>query len=248
MYTPHPAFSLPNGSTKLMRYMSYAKLAHLLHEEVLYFARIDSLPDRYEGTLPHNKYDRGPTAVEHYGFTNLPEGMIGPVDQALYHDRDLTRRTTRINSWCLRDHESISMWDRYAQVDGVAVSTDVRSLTEAFTGRHDVLIGQVHYLDYEGDIIPLSADKALNTFAPFLHKRREYIDETELRALVHDWIDNSNIDGMMYQPVDLTILIHEIIVSPDVGDWLVDIIRSDLARKEIDAPVNRSKLSRTPNY
>ena len=263
MYSEHPNLTLPEATTKLMRYMSYAKFADLLYRKALYFPVVNSLSDQYEGTLPHS-----------YSLLDLPSNAYGGevMQNDMYNIfrrfREIYRRRTMISSWCLSEHESISMWERYSNKEGVAISTNVSSLKSAFIGNDDIYIGEVRYIDYDRDRFTSSEHPSTdlhNSLIPFIHKRKEYSDEREIRAIAIDHIlselqeafsrdatfDNEKNyvpSELMYQSVNLKVLIQEVIVSPDAGDWLTSLVRYDLAREGIDVPVSRSTMVRVPNY
>ena len=59
----------------------------------------------------------------------------------------------------------------------------------------------------------------------------------------------SDDPSLNYQPVELESLLKGVTVSPEAGDWLIELIESDLQRVGISVPVERSLLSRVPlNY
>lgn len=245
MYAEHPAFILPESSTEVMRYMSYAKFASLILEQSLYFSPLSSLEDKYEGTLPE------PYAIGLSSFMDI-DGLSD--DQKKHHDHALQqfrigmRDCTMICSWCLSDHESISMWDRYTHTDGLAILSDVESLKTSFVGSDDVYIGIVHYIDYQRELFVVEPESYFNAFLPCLHKRREYSDEKEIRALVSDLLMKPDTMRLTKQLVDLSLLIKGVVVSPEAGDWLISLIESDLGRIGVQAPVTRSSLKRNPVY
>ena len=245
MYFEHPAFQLPEPSTKIMRYMSYAKFADLLHRNSLYFAPFSSLDDKYEGTLPQPMADVGLLA----GIPNLADDNRQTWEGHLLTYRKQVRDQVRICSWCMSEYESISMWDRYAATDGLAISSDVGSLMASFIGDQNVRISIVHYIDYTSEILRMLPDGLYNLFHPSIHKRREYSDEKEIRAVVEAPKDSSDDPSLNYQPVELESLLKGVTVSPEAGDWLIELIESDLQRVGISVPVERSLLSRVPlNY
>ena len=246
MSPENPIFTLPEPHTKLMRYMCYAKFAYLLYRRALYFAPISSLDDQYEGTLPHPYSAIGLTAQIDYG--DISDDERRRAEEVHRTHREVMRRCTMINSWCLSEHESISMWDRYAPTDGLAVSTDVKALLAGFLGNDTVQIGEVHYINYDREVFRLGLGQAFNAFIPFLHKRREYADEREIRAIVSDLVEKPDTLSLTHQPVDLGVLIQELVVSPEAGDWLIPLLTDDLKRNGLDAPVRRSTLSRIPTY
>ena len=221
-----------------MRHMSYAKFADALYRKALFFAPVTSLSDKFEGTLPHPYSETG--LASHIDYGDDADDARPSAEKALRTSREIMRHCSMINSWCLSEHESISMWDRYAPTDGLSILTDVKSLKAAFSGSHSVLIGEVHYIDYDRDMFQLGLGRPFNAFIPLLHKRREYVDEREVRAIVADHIEKPNTSKLRHQPVDLAVLIKEIIVSPEAGDWLIALVSHDLERNGINALVSRA--------
>lgn len=58
MFQEHPNVSAPAGSTMLWRYLDLAKLLFLLEHRALWFSRLDTLGDPYEGLPPRVFIDR----------------------------------------------------------------------------------------------------------------------------------------------------------------------------------------------
>ena len=240
MYFEHPAFQLPDPRTKIMRYMSCAKFADLLRRNSLYFAPFSSLDDKYEGALPQPMAEAGLLA----GIPNLADDNRKRSEEFFRTYRMQIRDRVRICSWCVSEYESISMWDRYADTDGLAISSDVGSLIASFIGDQDVHIGMVHYIDYSSENFKTLPNGLYNFAHPSIHKRREYSDEKEIRAVVEAPKDSSDDPSLNYQPVELESLLKGVTVSPETGDWLIELIESDLQRVGISVPVERSLLSR----
>ena len=90
------------------------------------------------------------------GSPDTPDDVRQGQEDAFRNFRIEMRDYTMINSWCLSEHESISMWDRYADKDGLAILSDVSSLKSSFTGDEEVYIGVVHYIDYQRDLIRIT--------------------------------------------------------------------------------------------
>lgn len=245
MYSEHPAFQLPDPSTKIMRYMSYAKFADLIRRSALYFAPFSLLDDKYEGTLPQPMAEMGLMS----GIPNISDDNRRMAEEQFRRYRAQKREQIKICSWCVSEHESISMWDRYAATDGLAISSDVGSLMASFSGDQSIYIGMVHYIDYSGEFLRMPPDGYFNSFHPSLHKRREYSDEREIRAVVSTPDTSTGDLSISYQAVELDSLLKGVTASPEVGDWLMELIGIDLERVGISVPIERSLLTRVPlNY
>ena len=94
-------------------------------------------------------------------------------------------------------------------------------------------LGEIRYINYDRDFFQLGLDRPYNGLIPFLHKRREYVDEREIRAVVSDLFEKPDTLRLTSQSVDLAVLIQEMVVSPEAGDWLFPLIKSDLERNSL---------------
>ena len=139
------------------------------------------------------------------------------------------------------------MWDRYTDKEGLAIVSDISSLKASFVGHDHVYIGKVYYIDYASERFVPNDGGVSNPLVLCLHKRVQFSDEVEIRAVVYDYLPGPYSDRLLYQPVDLQILIHKVVISPNADEWLMQLIESDLERNGIDVPVEKSQLSRKPN-
>lgn len=80
----------------------------------------------------------------------------------------------------MSDDESAALWDEYAPTgEGVAIESDVGRMIDALSGSPEVIfVGAIRYIGYQKEPIPEG-----NSYNPFLHKRRSFIHEKELRAI-----------------------------------------------------------------
>ena len=142
------------------------------------------------------------------------------------------------------------MWRLYSRErDGIVIKTDFKSLSQSFTCGDSIYIGKVHYVDYDTTFIPES-----NAFFPYLHKRKSFEHEREVRAITQDMptrdgkIDLSqevNDNGTNYA-VDVSLLVQEVIVAPYADDWFTEVVQSVAARYGVTAQVSRSGLAEVP--
>jgi hypothetical protein len=247
--TPHEAFKTPSPDAVVWRYMSLAKLLSLVESSRLFFCYADRLGDPYEGTLPlamHRDAKRDMT----------PEAW----DQMLQGYRQL-RRVTAVNCWHMGDHESAAMWQLYAPTgEGIAVRSTVGRLaaslpqtpTPHLQSHANIFIGRVHYVDYEKERIPRG-----NAYWPFVHKRRSFEHERELRVLTiahppepqptEGDRDDVDVAGVAV-PIDVAGLVDEVLVAPSAPRWFENLVRGVLARLGLDAIVARSRLGKDPLY
>ena len=143
-----------------------------------------------------------------------------------------------------------AMWRLYSrESDGVAIRTDFKSLSESFLGEDKIFIGTVDYVDYDTAFIPEN-----NIFSPYLHKRKSFEPEKEVRALTQEIPRRDGMSDMSqdlyvvgkYQPVDLSVLISEVVVAPFAGEWFLELVTSVAARYGLQAAVAKSSLAEEP--
>ncbi|MGA2310076.1 MAG: hypothetical protein ABSG57_11090 [Candidatus Bathyarchaeia archaeon] len=246
MYKEHPVFEKPiNENARIWRYLDFAKFVSILEKKALFFVRADKLGDPFEGSYSKANIELRPRV---YG--QIPEKGLRKISEI--HER--FRRFTLINCWSVSDYESEALWKLYLKSEnGIAVQSTFKRLAESFRGYSgDVHIGMVKYADYQTEWIPEG-----NSFYPFLHKRRNFAHESELRAVIQripikqgsEEIDlEGNIcDIGIYVPVDLDILIEKIIVSPS-ETWFIDLVKAIVTKYTLDKEVLPSSLAETPVY
>ena len=119
-----------------------------------------------------------------------------------------------------------------------------------------MFLGAVRYTDYEEGLIPEE-----NMLFPFVHKRRSFEFESELRALIVRFPiptgpgdKSAPVDFEEAAPsgcsvaVDLSRLIAAIHVSPAAPVWFARLVESVAARYRCEAPVRQSGLNADPIF
>ena len=242
MYKEHAVFKSPNDDAVLWRYMDFTKFVSLLDTQSLYFARADRLGDPFEGSFSKVNTALRPALYER----ELPDADWGK----LWSFFRAMRQFTLINCWHESDHESAAMWRLYSREhDGIAVKSNFKSLTRSFTCSDVIYIGKVDYVDYDTTFIP-----ERNAFSPYLHKRRSFEHEREVRAITRNIpasgasLDTPQETGATgsYFAVDLSLLIEEVIVAPYADSWFLELVQAVAARYGLTASVSRSGLSESP--
>ena len=167
------------------------------------------------------------------------------------------RRFTLINCWHASEHESEAMWKLYSgQGNGIAITTDFRTLVHSFTDRVPDIIANVKYISYEHQLIP-----PLNLYAPFLHKRVNFEHEREVRAIIrhHNYkeTDREDVREIDYSrdvcevgipfAVDPADLIQEVVVSPYAESWILELVQSVCKRYGINKPIRLSGMAKNPS-
>lgn len=245
MYKEHPVFEKPtNENAIIWRYFDFTKFVSLVDKRALFFARADKLSDLFEGSYSKANIKLRPILYE----GKIPDKAL----QTLSRFSQELRRFTLINSWHLSDYESAAMWKLYStEGHGIAVQSTFKKLSESLKTylAYDVFIGKVHYIDYENAWLPEG-----NSFYPFLHKRRSFEYEQELRAVIQEipttgeTIDLTKelFDFGIYVPVDLDVLVERVFISPTAPNWFGELVSSVVSKYNFKKNVSHSGLNERP--
>jgi hypothetical protein len=159
-----------------------------------------------------------------------------------------------INCWHMNEHESAAMWKLYLKSnEGIAVQSTYKNLRDSIVEDERVFLGIVKYIDYENDGID-----AGNLLTPFVHKRKSFEHEREVRALVLRAPikeDRSGLD-LALEPiarglkikVDIERLVERIHVAPNAPDWFSDLVRALIHKYGYKFEVVQSKLDQKPLF
>lgn len=263
----HPLCTPPsNRQVKIWRYLDFPQLIQILKRDKLFFSRADNFDDPYEGTLPE----------EHRKFRSQEESI--PEDWAeklLPKFRRICTKNTFLNCWHINEGESAAMWDLYLEANhGVCIQSTFQKLVDSIAGHEDdeIYVSKVRYIDYETDhLTGWHRDSPLgNSMSPFIHKRKHYDHEDELRAIVHSpsWRDSTGeslITAETIEQAELTEealprkvkpieidknnLIERIHVSPNAGDWVERLLKDIVPDYGIsEEKVGESGMSKEPGY
>jgi hypothetical protein len=169
----HLAFREPdNPNIKIWRYMDFTKFVSLLDLAALYFCRSDLLGDAFEGAMPRNNFRTHSLVYENLPVS--PERMKERADR-----RERLRKQIYTNCWHMNETESDAMWKLYARSNEAIAVQSTYLLLHSCLPAH-TYVGSVRYIDYENDVLP--EDDLLRTF---MHKRKSFEHERELRAIIH---------------------------------------------------------------
>lgn len=242
----------PPADAILWRYMDFTKFVSLLERRALFFARADKLGDPFEGAIPISNIEGR--------YTSLKSRLSDKEILIHEHLRRELRRFTLISCWHESSHESEAMWKIYASANsGIAIKTNFTSFVESFITDEKIHIGKVQYIDYDSEKIPED-----DLLSPYLHKRKSFEHERELRAIVQHippeagpanlpnflgdetptWPDMC--DTGIYYDVDLNLLIQEVVIDPSTPDWLLDLVKRVVKQYNLQVPVNQSHLAELP--
>jgi len=246
MYKEHPVFEKPeNGNAKIWRYIDFTKFASLLDKSALFFTRADRLGDSFEGS-----YSRANIKLRPRVYKGMPPAILENMSKFY----ETMVKYTAINCWHLSEYESDAMWKLYLKSnEGIAIQSSFDLLKTSLKDEiHDVHIGRVKYIDFEKDWMSEG-----NTLYPFVHKRKSFEHEKELRAVIQefrykkngeiDWSKPSFDDGIYIQ-VDLAVLVDRIYLAPTSPKWLFELVKSITERYNLDKNVLQSSLDDIPVY
>lgn len=260
MYKHHPSFKGPDDeNVKIWRYMDFTKFLSLLDKESLHFSRTDLLEDKFEGSLPKSPSQK---RIWHNGENSK--------DKKTPSITKFFKYCSYICSFYMNNFESAAMWQLYSKTNkGIAIQSTFRRLCECFTSDSpDIYIGEVNYIDYNNeDIDPY------NLFNPFVHKRKSFEFENELRAYIFEGenfralpmpestkkfieehgleIKEHSMDELelsRYIKIDLTKFIENIYIAPNAPIWYHDLVQSMVDKFELDTRINQSSLDEDPLF
>lgn len=268
-FEEHPEFLAPNSpDSKIWRYIDLAKFLSLLHNRALYFSRLDQLSDSdpFEGYYTQLNID-----FDQIPFSDLPSdwkkvtgikdkntfkkivGFNKIIRENIKHQRKLTF----VNSWHLNEYESAAMWNVYLnRNEGIAIQSTYQRLIDSLDSYKDfnVFVGRIKYIDYQSEAISMA-----NGLSPFIHKRKSFEYEDELRALIwtlqnggndlNDPNNNKYSDTLgLNVPVDLSILVEKVYVSLSAPSWLREIVASVAEKYGLQKEIVQSDLASRPIY
>ena len=255
MYVEHDVFIQPdNEEIKVWRYMDFTKLISLIDKRRLFFTRADKFNDPFEGSYPKINVEARGYLPEEVTKDMAPE-TIKKITESLKKSGELNKhwpRFTAINCWHMNDHESAAMWDLYLKSDeGVAIQSTYSKLKKSLTDEEDILLGVVKYIDYDTEYL-----ESGNILSPFMHKRKSFEHEREVRAINLKWpfgegfesIENDTIEFGVEIKTDLEVLIEKIYVAPNSPAWFSELVRSAVNRYGYTFEVVHSRLNDSPLF
>jgi len=225
MYKDYPAvFEKPKDeNAKIWRYMDFSKLVSLLDMSKLFFPRADKLGDPFEGSYP-----RGNVILRPITYKDVPKDKLGTLSE-FYR---IFVKFTAISCWHLNEYESAAMWKLYLKSnEGIAIQSTFSRLKSSFLDEnHTIYIGKVKYIDYDKELISREGYPSA-----FVHKRKSFEHEQELRAVIQSFIRKRNgeinwskppfKDGL-YVSVNLDTLIEKVYLAPTCPNWLLELVKS----------------------
>jgi len=251
MYEEHLTFIQPeNGEIKVWQYMDFTKLVSLLDSRRLYFTRADKLEDPFEGSWP-----RINVAARQFVGEDIPPRDREKLLEQMRHLGNINKHWPRhiaINCWHMSEYESAAMWRLYLKSDeGIAIQSTYTRLKKSLIDDEKIFLGKVQYIDYDSEHINPG-----NILSAFVHKRKSFRHEQEVRALVlkiptgKGGVDFTleTIDHGLQIKVDIETLIERIYVAPSAPAQLAGLVKTVIARYGYSFEVVHSKLDQNPVF
>jgi hypothetical protein len=220
---------------KIWRYMKLEQLLAIMQcdskgNRTLHFSPLSRMQDLSERRLSR-------VAVERI-VQKLPSHVTGDKANVVAGMDDRWRQDMCISSWCMCSYQSAAMWSLYATDRGVAIESTVRQLQQCFTDLQDfpmgVTIEPVRYYSAE------QAERYVEeqVWGSRSIKWESFGYEHELGAVI--CCQNRGLGADV--PIDPSVLIHRLHVSPEAEDWVVCVIRDAVKQYKYDFPVDKASL------
>ncbi len=236
----HPVFNAPDDpNVKIWRYMDFTKYVSLLDKQALFFSRSDLLNDPHEGANSHANIK---IRSKDDFYKDAPQSFFDQISQYTIW----LRQWTYVNCWHMNEHESTAMWQLYAKTN------EAVALQSTFKKLHDHLpenchVGKVNYIDYSKDLLPDG-----NFFYPFVHKRKSFEHEREIRAVTSDWGHHNeketNPNNGRHININLENLIEKVYIAPTAQAWFVELVERITKKYTFKFTIMPSSLDEKPIF
>jgi len=248
---PLPVTEAPQA-TAIWRYLSLGRFIALLADRALYFARPEAFGDQFEAAIgPEERREDWLEGCRRMFREVLQEARTaGKLDTTTVIEDEVQRLlgewvhlnrvlplNTYLSCWHEGEHESEAMWRLHTKdsSEGVAIRSTCERLRQAISGPQGLRIARVLYGEYDsGPTHPM---------VRFFKKRISFEHEREIRAAFIALDDQPRKEPGKLVPVDLEVLIQDVVVSPFAPDWLLPTVSVLLERFETKLQVRRSSLS-----
>lgn len=144
------------------------------------------------------------------------------------------------------------MWAQYAQRgSGIVIrSTFARLVDSLAEWEQATYVGCVRYVDFD-----TTSMGSANLLTPFIHKRREFAADRELRVVISQTpasqqegvsvLDHSvSLPDGVLAPIKVPTLVERVVFAPGAPEWHIEAIRTVMSALGYDIPVAQSSLDR----
>jgi hypothetical protein len=216
----------------IWRYMPLEQLLFLLSTGTLHFSPLCCMKDASEGQLPKRAFEQTKaTLPPHF---SQPGAAIDAdtMTNLLVAQR---RRDACISCWYMDDSDNIAMWGEYAPRNGAAIRTTVGRLHSSLKRCYDTNIHMARVTYYEPHDEQRYIDDAYFGSLFIKHAER-FRHEKELRAVAYRTNDGRGVNI----PVESSVLIESLVLSPELPDWAVPFITELITDLGFGGQVERS--------
>jgi hypothetical protein len=244
----HPVFAQPaDPDISIWRYMEFAKFVSMLSSGKLFLTRADKLGDPFEGSFPKlNTEDsiyRIPDEVAH--VPGGKENYLNQLRQLRNYIKEI-RAWVFVSCWHMSEHESAGMWKLYARTEeAICIRSKYSALKTLLPPKAE--LGKVAYVDYDTYAMPIDS-----LLWPFVHKRKSFEHEREVRAVmaeIHDPAETPRPippEGGLSIDTDLNKLIEAVHVAPFAPNWFKETVEHTVRKFGFQFPVYHSKIGEKP--
>jgi hypothetical protein len=179
----------------------------------------------------------------------VDENTLNEIDIKDIVEQRKIRESTYLNCWRIGNYESNNMWRAYTvKSGGVAIKSTFKNLCSSFRDWPGILYaGDVNYIDYSTGMTPT------DPIGPFFYKRRQFEDESEVRAVCTNYskarsrfeledVPDESMQSTRNITVDLSELIDKIVVHPEAGDYMTTVVKETLGHYDVSCNVSHSSL------
>jgi hypothetical protein len=229
--------------------MDFTKFVSMLVHKGIFFSRLDKLNDPFEGSLPrlNTRDDLIRPPKELADNPKVAEAYMSGLKNIRKHIREL-RPWIYASTWHMAEHESAGMWKLYSRTEeAICIRSTFSKLCSALPD--DVYVGQVIYIDYEQQFLPID-----NLLWPYMHKRRSFEHERELRALIPDLSSLSKSPrpeppaAGVWRDTDLSSVIEHVHIAPTAPQWFKETVEATIKQFGFEFKVTRSILDESPMW
>jgi hypothetical protein len=243
-------YARPEPGSYLWRYMDFAKYVSLLSSRSIFFARVDTFGDQFEGAKGLTERKKAWDAHFLKFFREALRTDPGAHSQRLSGE-EIERRASKfitelehigtsdktrtfVSCWHENQFESEAMWRLYSSFvpNAIAVRTTYERLYEALGRYPQIPIGRIKYIDMNRSFAGVND--------AFWRKRISFQHENEVRALIRD---HACKDLGKLVSCDLHILVEAVYVSPLAPHWFSAVVNDVTAKYGLSVTVSSSKLN-----
>ena len=190
---------------QIRRYMDLDKLIVLLETNKLVAKRRKEYTDEHE-SLPPLMYTFAVTPCGEHPQMSVKEKIFTQAK------RYSEIRELPTSCWTKNNHESYLMWKSYASNMGVCIQSSSHRLIQSLTNSEDIKVND--YDIYCGSMNYYQAVKVPMREEWMFWKDREFSDEKEFRFYFEFNKDDNKDDSIKLIPINPSILIEKVILSP----------------------------------